>query len=165
MTEYLLLGIISAITLFLLILRTNSGVVFLALCSGSILLDVTGSDASLFANSLGKDSELTTSIAKIVVLVLPALAVALLLKKQVTSSKFFLTFLPAVCVGLLGILLIVPLLSLSAQSSVESTELWGLLTQHKPTIVSVGIVSSVVCTVMTVRRSHHGNEKSKKGKH
>lgn len=165
MTEYIMLGAVSIVALILLILRTNTGVVFLTLCSGTILLEVTGSDVGLFASSVGKDSELAASLLKIAVLVLPALITALLLKKQVTSTKFFLTFIPAVCTGLLGILLVVPLLSLSLQTSVETTQFWDLLVQNKSTIVTVGIVASVVCVVMTVRRAHHSGEKSKKHKH
>ncbi len=165
MIEYILLGAVSGVAILLLLMRTNTGVVFLSLCAGTLLLNATGSDGSLFATSLGNNTEISGSIAKIALLVLPALVSAILLKKQVTHSKFFLTVLPAACTALLGLLLIVPLLSNSAQASVAGTQFWEMLNQYQAMIVTVGIVTSVVCVALTSRRAHHPGEKSKKHKH
>jgi len=163
MVEYVILGTISLVTVFLLMLRTNTGVVFLSLCAGTMLLNATGADASLFASSLSSGAEISGSVAKISVLLLPAAITSIFLRKHVSYGQIFITFIPAVATAMLGVLLVVPLLSSSTQSSVGQTEVWSMLTQYQGAIVTVGIVASIICIVFTVKKPHHS--KHKKGKH
>jgi len=163
MVEYIILGTMALVTVMLLMLRTNTGVVFLSLCAGTMLLNATGADASLFASSLSSGADISGSVAKIAVLLLPAVITSLFLRKHVSHGQILITFVPAVATAMLGVLLVVPLLSSSVQASVGSTEVWSMLTQYQGTIVTIGIVSSIICIVLTVKKPHH--VKHRKGKH
>ncbi len=165
MTEYILLGIMAVVTVLLLLMRTNTGVVFLALCAGTLLLSAAGVEVSLFASSLSSGLNASVGIAKIAVLLSPALVCAVFLRKQIPRSKAIFAFVPALAIALLAALLVVPLLSEGLQGSIGSTEIWEILHSYQSPIVTTGIVASVITIAFTISKPDHGKEKHKKGKH
>jgi glycerol uptake facilitator-like aquaporin len=163
MVEYILLGAVAAVILLLLLLRTNTAVVFLALCAGSVLLGATGGDVGLFASSLSRGN-ISNDIAKIVILVLPAVVCAVLLRKRVPKSKFLFIIIPAICTALLATALVVPLLASSVRMQITATDSWQLLGQYQPTLVAIGMVASVITVALTISKPHD-KDKHKKGGH
>lgn len=164
MSEYLLLGGMAAVLLLLFLLRTNTGIVFLTLCAGTLLLSATGSDVSLFASSLSSGASASSGVAKIALLTLPALCLAAFLRKQIPRHKWLFGIVPGVAAALLAPLLIVPLLSGGVQGSIGSTDTWDLLTQYQGTIVAVGVIASIITIAFTVSKPHD-KDKHKKGRH
>lgn len=165
MAEYILLGATAVIVVLLFLLRTNTGIVFLALCAGTLLLSATGTDASLFASSLSSGLAVSTDLARIALLVLPAISTAVFMRKQIPKHKLVFAAVPAVATALLSALLVVPLLSHGLQNRVGHTDVWSLLTQYQSFIVAAGVVASIVTIAFTVTKPDHGKSKHKKGKH
>ncbi len=165
MTEYILLGAMAAIIVLLMFLRTNTGIVFLALCSGTVLLGATGADASLFASSLSSGLAVSTDMARIGLLILPAITCAAFLRKQIPRHKLFFAAVPAIAIALLLVLLVVPLLSQSLQDRVGATDVWSLMAQYQSVVVAAGVAASIVTIAFTVVKPENGKGKHKKGKH
>lgn len=162
MVDYVLMGAIAALVLFLLILRTNTAICFLALCAGSVLLDSSGHNMSLIASSLTSGISTSTNIIQIVLLFAPVFVLAVLMRKQVKKSLVPLGFVPAVCTALLAVIFVAPLLSDGLEGTILTTDTWEVLMQYQELIVGMGLVTSVIMIALTVRKPE---EKHKKGKH
>lgn len=158
MIEYILLVILAAIVVAQLFLRTNTAVAFFAVCTGSVLVAFSGDNMGLIASSLTSGMSSASNIAKIVLLFLPLLVVAIIMRGQVHKALLPLNILPAVCVSLAGLIFLYPLLDASIKTQIDSTETWQLITQYRELIIGIGIVSSVVLLAFTSRRpkdKHH----------
>src|SRR5579885_508244 len=127
MSGLILLGLLAGVPiLFMLLLRTNAAVVFLALCTGSVLTKYVSQDALNIAHSIvSSNGEVIDSAVKIGLLLLPALLTALFMRKSASGGKAILNILPAAVTGVLTALLVVPLLPLAAQSNLTTTSTWS----------------------------------------
>jgi hypothetical protein len=161
---YALIAIIAAVTLLLLALRTNSGVVFLAVCAGSVLLAAAGKDTDLLANSMGAQVQVSSNVVQAFVVLLPGIVSAILLRKRVPSPKMLFAVLPAFCSAIVGLTLVYPFLTSSFQSTLAQSNGWSLVAQYYELIVVIGIISSLVTIALTVPK-HHKDGHHKKGKH
>lgn len=160
---YALIALIAIVTALLLLLRTNTGVVFLAVCAGSVLLAAAGKDTDLLAHSLG-NSQPSTNVVQAAVVLLPAIISAVVLRKRVVTTKMFLAVIPAFCSAIVALTLVYPFLSGSFQTTLTSGKGWSLIAQYYELIVVIGIVSSLFTLAFTVPK-HHGDKHHKKGKH
>jgi hypothetical protein len=154
MTEYILMGVMAATVLLLMMLRTNTAICFLALCSGSVLLSASGANLSLIATSLTSGVSTSTNIVQVFLLLTPLIVCAIALRKHMPKSLMLFALIPAICTAFLGAVFVVPLLSDGTQGAVASSETWKLLVQYQELIVGVGLVSSVVLLVMTIKKRH-----------
>lgn len=160
---YALIALIAFVTLVLTLLRTNSGVVFLAVCAGSVLLGAFGKDTDLLAHSFGSSVPVSTNMLQVALVLMPGIISAILLRKRVPKSKVFLALLPAFCTAVVGLTLVYPFLSGSFQSTLTASKGWTLIAQFYELVVVVGIVSSLTLIALTIPKHH--NDKRKKGKH
>lgn len=159
MVEYVLLASMSAVVVGLLFLRTNTAIVYLAMCAGSVLMLSSGENLGLVATSLTSGMSAAAVFAKFVLLFTPMVVCAVLLKRQVSRWLFVFSIIPAVCTACLGAVLAVPLLSEPVQQSVMVTTLWQILVQYQEMITGVGLVSALMLISMTVKKHQkHGRK-------
>lgn len=154
---------IALIAVFLLVIRTNSAVVFFSICAGSVLASQVGGEVSLIGTSFIKDGDLSKSIASIALIILPAIFSAIILRKSVLSGKLFLNIIPSISAGALLVFLVVPLLPSSIGNQVITNEIWGEFQRFQPIILVVGVLSSLILLWFT--HNHTGSKKSKHKKH
>ncbi len=159
--EIIIGAVVALITVILLVLRTNSGVVFFSVCAGSVLASQIGDEASLLSSTVIKDGDLNKSIVSIILIILPAILSAIFLRGSVKGGKFIFNLIPSIATGGLLVLLIVPLLPANTSSQILTSDIWGKLQQYQPIILSVGVVSSIVLLCFTQNR-HKKDKKHKK---
>lgn len=153
----LIIAVVVPIVL-LLVFRTNAAVVFLSLCAGALAVQFVGNEANLVGSAIGNHSEAVSQYFELALLVLPALLSAIFLAKTMGGPKTVFNILPAIAVGVIGVLLAVPLLPNSLQTNITSLDGWTLLNQSKEFVVMAGIVASLVVLWITHPR-HHGKHK------
>ncbi len=158
---YALITLITIVTGLLILIRTNTGVVFLAVCAGSVLLAAAGKDTDLLAHSF--NGQPSSDVVQAVVVLLPGIISAILLRKRIPRHKILLGVLPAFCSAVVALTLVYPFLSGSFQDTLTESSGWSLIAQYYEFIVLVGIVSSLVAIAFTIPKHHDG--KHKKGKH
>ena len=161
--DYALVAVAAVVVLIIMFLRTNAAISYFALCAGTVLVASSGDNAGLIASSLTSGFNYSADIAKIALLLLPLIVLAVILRGQVHKTLLPLSFIPAVCTALLGILFVYPFLSKGLAGSISATETWDLLNQYRELIVGVGVVSSVVMITLTNKTpkdkhsKHHGH--------
>lgn len=160
---YALIALIALVTVLLVVLRTNTGVVFLAVCAGSVLLSAAGKDTDLLARSFGSPSQLSSNIVQAAVVLLPAIISAILLRKRVPKTKIIIAIVPAFCAAVVGLTIVYPFLTGSFQSTLVASKGWSLIVQYYELLVLIGIVSSLFTIALTTPKPH--DSKHKKGKH
>lgn len=160
--EAIIGGAVALIAVLLLILKTNSGVVFFSVCAGSVLATQLGSEASLLSSTVIKDGDLNKSVAYIALIVLPAILSAVFMRGSVNSSKLLFNIVPSVAVGALLALLVVPQLPASISGQVLQSDAWGLLTKYQPIILVGGVIASIVLLWFTQHSSKKDKKKHKK---
>jgi hypothetical protein len=149
--EAILAAIVIVPAVLLMVLRINAALVFLSLCLGNVLVQFVASDASAWLTTFSS-SHTTTVVTttngniKIGLLLLPALLTAIFMIRTVSgNSRLLLNLLPSVGVGLLGALLVVPLLEPSISHDIIASSLWFQAQQAQNLIIGA---SAVVCLVI-----------------
>jgi hypothetical protein len=149
-----------------MVLRINAALVFLSLCLGNVLVQFVAEDANSFMSVLqsyqpGQIPDAGSNITKLVLLLLPVVLTAIFMIKTVKGSKLVVNVLPAVGVGLLGSLLVVPLLSEGLSFDIMSTTLWVEASKAQNLIVGS---SSLIClfVLWLQRPKTGGNDKHAK---
>ena len=165
-----LAGIVLVPVILLMVLRINAALVFLSLCLGYVLMQFVAGDAqsllSLFAATpvTANTSTVATSnnLVKLILLLLPMLLTAIFMIHTVRGARLLLNVLPAAGVGLLGGLLVVPLLSPGLAHSIVAEPLWDQAVRAQDLIVGA---SALVCLlVLWMQRPKTGGD-GKRGKH
>lgn len=162
----ILAAIVIVPAVLLMLLRINAALVFLSLCLGNVLVQFVASDASAWLTTF-TSSQTTTVVTttnsniKIALLLLPAVLTAIFMIRTVSgSSRLLLNLLPAVGVGLLGALLVVPLLEPQLSHDIIASSLWWNAQQIQNIIVGL---SAVVClVVLWMQRPKSGGSGLKK---
>lgn len=165
MSPELTLGAIVVIpAVLLMVLRINAALVFLSLCLGNVLVQFVASDASTwlttFSSSHGNATAATHGDIKIALLLLPAVLTAIFMIRTVSGTpKLVLNVLPAIGVGLLAALLVVPLLASEVSHNIIASSLWWNAQQAQNIIIAG---SAVVCLVILwMQRPKTGGGKAK----
>lgn len=159
--EIIIGALIALIAVILLILRTNSGVVFFSICAGSVLVAQISSEASLISSTVIKNDNLNKSLVSISLIILPAVLSAIFMRGTVGASKLLLNLLPSIAAGSLSAILIIPLLPATVSSQILVSDIWGKLQHYQPIILVVGVISSIVMLWIT-QRSGKKHKKHKK---
>jgi hypothetical protein len=154
MANLLLLIIVAAVAGLLVFLKANSGLVFLALCSGDVLVNFANKNMAYVnghINSRLIPSHFTISqpSLEIAIILAPAVLVILLVRHTSGPTKWLLQIPPAIATGLLGALLVTPLLSLKIQNSVMKNNSWSLLEKNQIPVVAAGVLVSVLVVAFT----------------
>ncbi len=167
MTEYILFSVIIATVAVLLLTKTNAGLVFLSLCAGNTLLQFADRNLS-YINTKLQQNNLTSRfivshwLLKVIIVLVPVVIVLVLSKHYRSRSKWLIQILPAVATGVLGCLIIIPLLSASAQNSIASSSTWSLIQKYQIPIVALGLLIALADVIHSSRsgRPKHYNKSS-----
>lgn len=165
MTPETVLGaIVLAPVIVLMALRINATLVFLSLCLGDVLVQFVAPDANsflqLFSAHVPDGLDTGNDNVKIALLLLPVVLTAIFMIKTVRGTpKLLLNILPAAGVGLLGALLVVPLLPPGLSHNIVGSSLWDQLQKTQNLIVGT---SALVCLlVLWLQRPKTGGKHNK----
>jgi hypothetical protein len=168
MTPEVTLALIVLVPVILLmVMRINAALVFLSLCLGDVLVQFVAPDATsfteLFSAHLPAGVDTGNDNIKIALLVLPVVLTAVFMIRTVRGhGRLLLNLLPAAGVGLLGGLLIVPLLPAGLSYNVTDSALWSQVQRAQDLIVGT---SALVCLlVLWLQRPKTGGSHGKKHK-
>jgi len=163
-----LASIVLAPVVLLMVLRVNAALVFLSLCLGDVLVQFVANDTSEFltlhANQVPQQAASAGSeTVKIVLLLLPVVLTTIFMIRTIRGTgRLFLNLLPAAGVGLLGGLLVVPLLPAGLSHNIVDSSLWSQVQRAQDLIVGA---SALVCLlVLWLQRPKTGGSR-KHGKH
>jgi hypothetical protein len=160
--EMILIGLMALPVVLLFLLSVNAALVFLSLCLGNVLVQFVSDDAISIVSGAGSGVHATESVIKLALLLAPALLVTLFMIKTVHGKyKKFLNLLPAIGVGLLTVLLVVPITSPGLQDKLMSSNLWQSIQQFESGIVAV---STLLCLFFLLLQRPKKHEE-KHGKH
>lgn len=168
--ELILAGIVAIPAAVLMLLRINAALVFLSLCLGNVLVQFVASDASSWLTTFS-GSHTTTVVTttnsniKLFLLLTPAVLTAIFMIKTVSDTpRLVMNILPSVGVGLLGALLVVPLLSPDVSHNIIASSLWWNAQQTENVIVGGTAIICLVALWMQRPKAghskHHGKHKS-----
>jgi len=166
MNPTIILGAIVLVpVVVLMLLRVNAAIVFLSLCLGAVLVQFTANDANDFLTTFSSSHTVTSvtttnSNIKIALLLLPVILTTIFMIKTIHGkSRLLLNILPAVGVGLLGALLVVPLLPPDMAHDIIDSSLWSEVQKAQALIVGS---SALVCLlVLWLQRPKTGGHKRK----
>ena len=149
----------------LMVLRINAVLVFLSLCLGDVLVQFVASDANglfsqLHASPITPAIQTSNDNVKLVLLLLPVLLTAIFMIRTIHgASRLLLNALPSAGVGLLGALLVVPLLPPGLSHNIVGSSLWLQVLRAQDLIVGA---SAVVCLlVLWLQRPKTGGKHRK----
>lgn len=165
MTPVLTLAtIVLAPVILLMVLRVNAALVFLSLCLGDVLVQFVSADANDLVSLFSSGHQTTShNFLKIALLLLPPTLTAIFMIRTVRGhGRLLLNSLPAAGVGMLGALLVVPLLSPGLSHNIVHADLWHQISRAQDLIVGA---SALICLlVLWLQRPKTGGE-GKHGKH
>jgi hypothetical protein len=166
--EMLLAGIVIVPIVLLMVLRVNAALVFLSLCLGDVLVRFTANDASSFLTTFTGSHTVTSvttsnSNVKIILLLFPVVLTTIFMIRTIHgNSRLLLNILPSAGVGLLGALLVVPLLPPGVAHGIIGSPLWNQA-QNAQVLIVGG--SALVCLlVLWMQRPKAGKRKHHKGR-
>lgn len=151
----LILAIVIPVVL-ILVLRSNGPVIFLSLCVGAVLVRFVGSDAGLLGSALGNNAKAASSYSQLGLLLVPPVLSLFFLRHSIRGTKIVFNILPAIAVGLVGVLLAVPLLPGGVQHNMTGSNGWSLLVHQQEIVV---IASSLVCLIVLWLAPHRDTDK------
>jgi hypothetical protein len=137
-------GLVVVPVLILMLLRINATMVFLGLCLGYVLTQFLGGDAKSFAQTFLGHTTISTSVMKLVLLLFPPVFTALFMVRTVRGTKLIINVLPALGVGCLLALLVVPLLPPGLSHSITNTSAWHQAVRLQDLIIGVSALASLM---------------------
>lgn len=147
-----------------MVLRVNAALAFLALCLGYVMVQFIAPDANqfltLFSAHVPKGADIGNQYIKIILLLLPLILMMIFMFRSVKGhSKLAINIIPAICVGLLLSLMLVPLLSSSLSQSIVKSDIWHNLQRSQDLIVSISGLTCLV--ILWLQRPKHIHSKDK----
>jgi hypothetical protein len=156
MNALITLGLIAGLPVVLLmVLRINATLVFLSLCLGNLLIQFLGNDTQSLLNLAAKRGHSTSMpVIQLILLLVPVLLTSIFMVRSVKGhGKLMWNFLPAAATGLVGALLVTPLLPAGLQESVTSSSYYGQLTKVQSLVVAV---ATLICLLfLWMQRPKH----------
>lgn len=141
----------------LYLLKANAAPVFFGLCLGYVLLSFDSHNANTLASS-HSPVKLSSMAVNLALLLVPALITLISQIGSVKQKHKYINLLPALSVGVLAALLIIPLMPGSIAHSIYATSFWPKLTDYRASIVGVG---AVIAILFFWFNSKHKEEKHK----
>ncbi len=171
MAPEVILGLIVIVpVVVLLLLRVNATLVFLSLCLGSVLVQFVGNDPdsiSSLLSSTGASQAIQASDnnLKLFLLLTPVILTTIFMIKTIHgNARMALNILPAIGVGVLGALLVVPLLPPGTAYGIIESDIWQQILNIQNIIVGG---TAIVCLIVlwlqrpkTGHSKHHKKHKS-----
>lgn len=127
------------------LLRINAVMVFLSLCLGEVMVRYVAGNANSMLTWMAPNlSPLSASLTQIGILLLPVVLTSVFMIFSVRGRlRVLLNILPATGVGLLGVLLVVPLLPPGLKFAIQGETLWYQLTKAQALIVGASALVSL----------------------
>lgn len=157
--EVIIIGLLAVPVVLLFLLKVNAALVFLSLCLGDVLVQFAGHDAASIIAGASTSAYATTSTIQLGLLLAPVILTILFMLGTVHGqSKRILNLLPAIGVGLLTLLLVVPLLPPGLHYNIVHSSLWQNIQTYESGIVAL---STLICLIFLLlsRPKHHGDDK------
>ncbi len=161
----LIAALVAVPVLVLLVLRVNAAIVFLSLCLGSVLVRFVGNDTASFINLFSTRKIVMHYGAFIFLLLLPAVFTMIVMIGTVKGKfRALLNVLPAIAVGMVGLLLAEPYFTPGLRAAVTRTSAWHDVQKVNVLIVTAStVVSLLFLWLQRPKRSGH-DEGGKHGK-
>ena len=138
-------GIVLAPVVILSLFRVNAAIAFLALCLGSALSGYVASDTvEMLRGFIAQTPELNNMIISLLLLWLPVLVIAIFMLNTISKKQVIINMLPAVMVGLFGLLLSVPFLTPDLNAAISGTNIYQQILSYQAVVVAAGTVVSLV---------------------
>ena len=141
----LALGPVAILTL----LRVNAAFIFLSLCLGDVLVQFVGHDAISVVNGA---HSVSSNYVQLGLLLVPVILTLIFMIRTVKGTWLVLNVLPAIGVGLLTTLLVVPLVSPGLHHNLVASSTWGDLSKAQDLIVSF---SALLCLLFLWKQRPH----------
>jgi hypothetical protein len=136
----LFLFVFVVIGIFPVLLRAKGASVFMMLCVGKALMEIASDDVILLARYVLNSSLPIEEIAKVFLMVLPAV-LALIITKKAAKKKFAYHIIPSIAAGLLGGYWAVDQVSIS--DAFRSSTTYSYVNANVAIILTVGVVSTL----------------------
>ncbi len=161
MDPVIILAIIGLLPVVLLtVFKVNAAIAFLALCLGSVLgTFVAASVVDMLRGFIAPANDVTEAAVRLVLLWLPVVLVLFFMAGTIGRKQRWINLLPAFSVGLLGILLTVPFLTISTQLAIQESGLWQFIYDYQALIVTFGTVASLL--LLRMRKPLHEHHRAK----
>lgn len=143
--------------ILIVLLRVNAAFVFLSLCLGDVLVHFTGDDAVSIFTGASVNAHVAASTIKLLLLLLPAALTVLFMIQTVRHSQQIFNILPALGVGVLTALFVVPQLPPGLSHEITGSNVWGQIQTYQSGLVAF---STLVCLVFLwmLRPKHVGKD-------
>ncbi|MGF7229489.1 MAG: hypothetical protein ACQR33_05950 [Candidatus Saccharibacteria bacterium] len=144
--DVFLIAMLGLPVIALTVLRINAVMVFLSLCLGEVLVRFVATEANTMLTLFAPHaSSIGGSTIQIAVLLLPAVLTSIFMVFSIRGrGKLLFNVLPALGVGSLTALMVVPLLPIGTQHAIETQSLWDQLAKLQALIVSASAVVSLL---------------------
>jgi hypothetical protein len=147
MTPLVILALLALGPIVLLtLLRVNAAFIFLSLCLGDVLVQFVGPDATTVVNSA---HSVSNNFVQLGLLLVPVVLTLVFMIRTIKASWLLFNLLPAIGVGLLTTLLVVPLTSPGLHFNLVHSQVWSELQKSEELIVSF---SALVCLLFLWRQ-------------
>jgi len=166
MDPAIILGAIIILPIILLMIaRISASLVFLSLCLGNVLVQYVGPNSSNFVNVLTPQVQgiinPTDNGIRLFLLLAPVVLTSIFMIKSVHGTgRLILNLLPAAGVGLLGALLVVPLLPSGISFDILNSDVYSQI--KKAQVIIVGGSALVCLLFLWMQRPKGGHHKRKK---
>jgi hypothetical protein len=163
-----LAAIVLGPAVLLMVLRVNAALVFLSLCLGDVLVQFVANDTSEFltlhASQIPQQAvSAGNANIKLILLLLPVVLTTIFMIRTIRGTgRLVMNLLPAAGVGLLGALLVVPLLPSGLGQNIVGSSLWLQVQRVQDVIVGA---SAVVCLLVLWLQRPKSGAFRKHGKH
>jgi hypothetical protein len=148
--------------IMVLALRANATLVFLSLCLGAVVTQFLSQDIKWFADAfLPWQAGMSANALHIALLLAPALLTTLLMLQSVKGARAWFNVLPALAVGGLTPLLVVPLLYADSAHAITALPLWQGLSKVQDLVVGGGAIVSLLFLWTQRSRKSAADEKKK----
>jgi len=166
MDPAIILGAIIIIPVLILMLgRISASLVFLSLCLGNVLVQYVGPESSNFVNVLTPQVQGLVNSSdnniRLFLLLTPVVLTSIFMIKSVHGNgRLILNLLPSAGVGLLGALLVVPLLPSGISYDILNSDIFEQI--KKAQVIIVGGSALVCLLFLWMQRPKGGHGKHKK---
>lgn len=163
--EIIVIAIAIVPVLILISFRINAAVAFMSLCLGYVLVQFVSPDSSAFMTLFSTSRTLNNVVnsgggINIFLLLLPLVLTSVFMVHTVRGLRLLINILPAIGVGLVGILFVVPLLPYTTQHNIINSSFWFQL--HRSQDLAVGMSALASLLVLWLQRPKSGHESHKK---
>lgn len=161
MLPYIILGIILGIPVFFgLFFRVSASHLFFSVMTGELLARYFGEDVERFISSTFKDGNLT-HYSEAIVITLPIILTALILKGSVSRTKGILNFFPLIITSIVYAAFMLPVLPHEVQTTVASVPLGQSLLDTSNVIIG-GVVLIQLVALWLLNRGENSSKKRRK---